>query len=69
MAGKCQFNILSIIEEHKHVRSSVGLFDVSHMGDILIQGRDAASFKSYLYLVIFFCMFSTDLHISTEMGK
>jgi aminomethyltransferase (EC 2.1.2.10) len=38
----------SIIEEHKHVRSSVGLFDVSHMGDILIQGRDAASFMSYL---------------------
>jgi len=38
----------SIIEEHKHVRSSVGLFDVSHMGDILIKGRDAASFMSYL---------------------
>ena len=25
-----------IIKEHLHVRNSVGLFDVSHMGQILI---------------------------------
>lgn len=30
-----------IIEEHKQVRNSAGLFDVSHMGEILITGRQA----------------------------
>ena len=31
----------SIIEEHKCVRSAVGVFDVSHMGEFEIRGRDA----------------------------
>lgn len=31
----------SIIEEHKAVRSSVGIFDVSHMGEIVITGKEA----------------------------
>ncbi len=31
----------SIIEEHKTVRTSVGLFDVSHMGEIEIRGRQS----------------------------
>ena len=31
----------SIIEEHKTVRDAVGLFDVSHMGEIFIKGPDA----------------------------
>ena len=31
----------SIIEEHKAVRASVGMFDVSHMGEFEIRGRDA----------------------------
>jgi len=31
----------SIIEEHKHVRQSGGIFDVSHMGRIKISGRHA----------------------------
>ena len=31
----------SIIEEHLAVRSAVGLFDVSHMGEIEISGPDA----------------------------
>ena len=31
----------SIIEEHKTVRENVGLFDVSHMGEVFIYGRDA----------------------------
>ena len=31
----------SIIEEHKAVRNSVGLFDVSHMGEFEIRGNDA----------------------------
>lgn len=31
----------SIIDEHKTVRASVGMFDVSHMGEIEISGTDA----------------------------
>ncbi len=31
----------SIIKEHKRVRSDVGLFDVSHMGEIEVSGPDA----------------------------
>ena len=31
----------SIIEEHKTVRESVGIFDVSHMGEVIVQGEDA----------------------------
>jgi len=31
----------SIIEEHKCVRSSVGLFDVSHMGEVFLRGPSA----------------------------
>lgn len=34
----------SIIEEHKAVRSSVGVFDVSHMGEIFIRGEKAFDF-------------------------
>lgn len=30
----------SIIEEHKTVRESVGIFDVSHMGEIILTGED-----------------------------
>jgi aminomethyltransferase len=31
----------SIIDEHKAVRNKAGLFDVSHMGEILIQGENS----------------------------
>lgn len=34
----------SIIEEHKNVREFAGLFDVSHMGEIIIKGKDSLSF-------------------------
>ena len=34
----------SIIEEHKTVRENVGLFDVSHMGEVFIFGKDATKF-------------------------
>lgn len=34
----------SIIEEHNNVRNAVGMFDVSHMGEVIIQGKDALSF-------------------------
>lgn len=33
-----------IISEHKAVRESVGVFDVSHMGEVEIRGKDAFAF-------------------------
>ncbi len=38
----------SIIKEHRQVRESTGLFDVSHMGEIEIAGPDALDFADYL---------------------
>lgn len=32
----------SILEEHKAVRQAAGLFDISHMGQVLVAGPDAA---------------------------
>ncbi len=37
-----------IIEEHFAVREIVGIFDVSHMGEIELRGKDALSFADYL---------------------
>jgi aminomethyltransferase len=37
-----------ILEEHAAVRSSAGLFDVSHMGEIEIHGPAAAALTSYV---------------------
>lgn len=34
----------SIIEEHKTVRENVGLFDVSHMGEVFVYGDDTLEF-------------------------
>lgn len=34
----------SIIEEHKTVRQNVGVFDVSHMGEVFVSGKDATKF-------------------------
>ena len=36
----------SIIEEHMKVRNSCGMFDVSHMGDILIKGNSSKTLLS-----------------------
>jgi len=38
----------SILEEHKAVREAAGLFDVSHMGEFLVSGSDAALFLDRL---------------------
>ncbi len=38
----------SIIEEHLAVRKNVGIFDVSHMGEIEVRGKDALAFTDYL---------------------
>ncbi|MCD7739964.1 MAG: glycine cleavage system aminomethyltransferase GcvT [Candidatus Gastranaerophilales bacterium] len=34
----------SIIEEHNNVRNKAGLFDVSHMGQIFVSGKDSIDF-------------------------
>lgn len=33
-----------IVEEHKTVRNAVGVFDVSHMGEFFVSGKNALSF-------------------------
>ncbi|MEM2136862.1 MAG: glycine cleavage system aminomethyltransferase GcvT [Candidatus Methanomethylicia archaeon] len=38
----------NITEEHLAVRNNVGIFDVSHMGRILIEGRDATPLLNHL---------------------
>ena len=38
----------SIVSEHNAVRERVGIFDVSHMGQIFVSGKDASSFLSYV---------------------
>lgn len=37
-----------IIPEHRSVRERVGIFDVSHMGRVLVEGDDAERFLDYL---------------------
>ncbi len=37
-----------IINEHKRVRASVGLFDVSHMGEFIVTGENALDFLQHL---------------------
>jgi aminomethyltransferase len=37
----------SIIEEHRTVRSAVGVFDLSHMGEIEVTGEEAVAFLGY----------------------
>ncbi len=52
----------SVLVEHKCVRNSVGIFDVSHMGEIRIQGPQAAEFLSHLAI--------NDIHaLKTKHGQ
>ncbi len=37
-----------ILEEHRAVRTRAGLFDVSHMGEFNVQGKDALAFLQHL---------------------
>ncbi len=39
----------SIIEEHKAVRENVGMFDVSHMGEILVKGKDSLKYVDHVF--------------------
>ncbi|MBS7527909.1 glycine cleavage system aminomethyltransferase GcvT [Fusibacter paucivorans] len=38
-----------IIEEHEAVRYNAGMFDVSHMGEVRIEGKDATAFVQHLF--------------------
>ncbi len=38
-----------IVEEHNAVRNSVGVFDVSHMGEVEITGPDAEKFVNHIF--------------------
>ena len=37
----------SILDEHRTVRSAVGLFDLSHMGEVEVTGQEALAFARY----------------------
>ncbi|MBE0700280.1 MAG: glycine cleavage system aminomethyltransferase GcvT, partial [Acholeplasmataceae bacterium] len=37
-----------IREEHEAVRQEMGIFDVSHMGEFLVLGKDALRYVNYL---------------------
>lgn len=39
----------SITEEHNVVRHAVGMFDVSHMGEIFVSGPDAEKFVNHIF--------------------
>lgn len=39
----------SIKKEHEAVRDNVGMFDVSHMGEILVKGPDALAYVNYIF--------------------
>lgn len=38
----------SILDEHEAVRTCAGLFDISHMGEIFVRGREAKKFLDFL---------------------
>jgi aminomethyltransferase len=38
----------SILAEHAQVRNSLGIFDISHMGELSVEGADAISFLQYV---------------------
>lgn len=38
-----------IIDEHNAVRNAVGMFDVSHMGEIVVDGPDAEAFVNHIF--------------------
>lgn len=38
-----------IVGEHNAVRDDVGVFDVSHMGEVLVSGKDAQKFVNHIF--------------------
>lgn len=41
---------VGITEEHNAVRNAVGVFDVSHMGEVRVKGKDAYKFVSHIFV-------------------
>ena len=39
----------NIVDEHNAVRHNVGMFDVSHMGEIFVSGPDAETFVNFIF--------------------
>lgn len=39
----------NIVDEHNAVRQACGIFDVSHMGEVLITGADSEKFVNYIF--------------------
>lgn len=39
----------SIIDEHNAVRHACGVFDVSHMGEVTVRGRDAERYVNHIF--------------------
>lgn len=39
----------NIMDEHNAVRKACGVFDVSHMGEVLVSGKDAENFVQYIF--------------------
>ena len=39
----------SIIEEHNAVRNDCGVFDVSHMGEVTVKGKDAERYVNHIF--------------------
>ncbi len=38
-----------IVDEHNAVRTNVGVFDVSHMGEVLVTGNEAEKFVNFIF--------------------
>jgi aminomethyltransferase len=38
-----------VIKEHLNVRENVGIFDITHMGEIIVEGPDGKNFLQYVY--------------------
>ena len=39
----------NIIDEHQAVRQHCGVFDVSHMGEVLVTGKDAERYVNHIF--------------------
>ncbi|NHJ23451.1 MAG: glycine cleavage system aminomethyltransferase GcvT [Candidatus Lokiarchaeota archaeon] len=40
----------SIIKEHNSVRNNAGIFDISHMGEFMLEGKDVIPFLQYIMI-------------------
>ena len=38
-----------IIDEHQAVRQHCGVFDVSHMGEVVVKGKDAERYVNHIF--------------------